>query len=79
MEKLAISVSECSKLISIGKSTCYAMCEQNLLPHIHITSKRIIIPVAQLHEWISKQSSCGYNRRGFLRMEHTSPMDVQSL
>lgn len=56
MEKLAVSVSEAAKLISVSKSTCYQMCEQGRLPAIRITEKRLIIPVKALQEWLDKQS-----------------------
>ena len=51
MEKLAVSVTEAARLISVGKSTCYALIEQGRLPAVHI-GKRVIIPVAELERWI---------------------------
>lgn len=53
MEKLAYSITECAKLLSLSKSTCYALAEQGRLPTIRITEKRLIVPAKALEEWLS--------------------------
>ncbi len=57
MDKLAISVTEAAKLLSISKSTAYSLCEQGILPCMRVGKKRIIVPVAALHEWLQRKGS----------------------
>ena len=52
VEKLAVSVAEAAKLISVSKSTVYAMIEQGRLPVIRITAKRLIVPLKALETWL---------------------------
>lgn len=51
VEKLAVSVTEAARLISVSKSTCYALIEQGRLPAVYI-GKRKIIPVSELERWL---------------------------
>lgn len=60
MEKLAISVVEAAKLISVSKSTMYALIEQKQIPAVHVGGKRIIIPVKALQEWLSQRTQGGH-------------------
>jgi excisionase family DNA binding protein len=64
MEKLCLSVVETALLLSISKSTVYALCEQNSIPHIRITEKRIVIPVNALSAWIAERSKQGVGLHG---------------
>jgi excisionase family DNA binding protein len=59
VEKLAVSVSEAARLISVSKSTAYALIEQDRLPHVHITEKRIVVPLPELRDWLAKQAVGG--------------------
>jgi len=59
VEKLAVSVVEAARLISVSKSTAYALIEQELLPHVHITEKRIIVPVRELEGWLQARVKGG--------------------
>ena len=52
MEKLAVSVAEAARLISVSKSTVYAMIEQGRLPVVRITAKRLIVPLKALETWL---------------------------
>ena len=59
MEKLAVSVTEAAKLISVSKSTAYSLVEQNIIPCVRIGEKRIIVPVKALQLWLERQSQGG--------------------
>jgi len=54
VEKLAVSVVEAAKLISVSKSTAYALIEQGRLPAIRVGEKRIIVPVKSLEHWLEQ-------------------------
>ena len=54
--KLAISVVEAARLLSISKSTAYSLIQQGQLPAIRITAKRLIVPVKALEAWLQAQS-----------------------
>ncbi|MFC1902350.1 helix-turn-helix domain-containing protein [Chloroflexota bacterium] len=56
MEKLAVSVVEAARLISVSKSTAYALIEQGHLPAVRVGEKRLIVPVKALEAWLEKQS-----------------------
>ena len=55
MEKLAVSVVEAARLISVSKSTAYALIEQGLLPAVRVGEKRLIVPVKSLQAWLEQQ------------------------
>ena len=54
MDKLAISVPEAAKLLSISKSTAYSLCEQGILPAIRCGQKRLIVPVRALEQFLEQ-------------------------
>jgi len=61
MEKLAVSVTEAARLLSVSKSTAYALIEQGLLPAVRVGEKRLIVPVKALEDWLEKQSTRASN------------------
>lgn len=56
MEKLAVSVVEAAKLLSISKSLAYGLIEEKRLPALRISEKRLIVPMAALREFIEGKS-----------------------
>lgn len=52
MDKLAVSVTEAARLISLSKSTTYALIEQGRLPAVRVGAKRLIVPVKSLESWL---------------------------
>ena len=62
MDKLAVSVAEAARLISVSKSTAYALIEKEQLPHVHVTEKRIVVPLRELKDWLAKR--CNGNSDG---------------
>lgn len=56
MDKLAVSVAEAARMVSLSKSTYYQLVEEGRAPAIRITSKRLIVPVAELQAWLTAKS-----------------------
>jgi excisionase family DNA binding protein len=69
-ERYAISVKEAAILLSLGKSTVYAMIEQNRFPYIRISKTRVIVPMAGLREWMQKNMA---GIKGIEAVEDTNP------
>ena len=59
MERLAVSVSEAARLLSISKSTFYRLVQEGKAPAIRVTEKRLIVPVAALQAWLQAQREGG--------------------
>lgn len=59
MEKLAVSVVEAAKLVSVSKSTMYSLVEQKVISAVRVGEKRIIIPVKSIQLWLEQQCQSG--------------------
>ncbi|MFC1907211.1 helix-turn-helix transcriptional regulator [Chloroflexota bacterium] len=59
MEPLAVNVVTASEMLSLSKSTVYLLIEQDAIPHVHITEKRVILPVEALRNWLKEQQGGG--------------------
>lgn len=53
-EKMAINVKEMAKLLGVNLQTAYNLAKKEGFPAIHISEKRIIIPVEGLKKWLAE-------------------------
>lgn len=53
-EKMAVSVKEMAKLLGVNLQTAYNLAKQDGFPAIHVSEKRIIIPVEGLKKWLAE-------------------------
>jgi excisionase family DNA binding protein len=58
IEPLLIRVEEAARILSLSRSTIYQMLDSGELPSVRCGTARRI-PIASLHEWISKQLQQG--------------------
>ncbi len=63
VERLAVSVVEAARMLSLSKSTAYALIEQGILPAVRVGEKRLIVPVKALEAWLDVQSESSKNSR----------------
>lgn len=62
-QKRAIDVDELAEALGISKPTAYELCNRKDFPAIHVTPRRIIIPVDGLQRWLEEQSGGGKKER----------------
>lgn len=55
VEKRFYSVSELQTVLGISRSTAYQLIHRLDFPSVRINDKRVIIPIADLDEWLEKQ------------------------
>jgi len=53
MDKLAYTVKEAAKLLSLGQNTLYEMVQQKKMGHIKVRSK-ILIPHMAIEKWLAE-------------------------
>jgi len=54
-ERLVYSIPEAAFVLHCSKSLVYDLVKSNKLPHIHLSEKRVVIPVAGLEEFLKKK------------------------
>jgi len=59
MEKLAYSVPELAKVLSIGRNAAYELANRADFPTIRIGERRIVVPIDALKIWIDRQAHEG--------------------
>jgi len=55
-EKLAISVDELSEMLGCSRPLAYQLCHKTGFPAIHISERRIVIPVDALKRYLNEQA-----------------------
>jgi len=55
-DRLVYSVPEAAHALHCSKSLVYDLVKANKLPHVHLTKKRVVIPVAALEQYLKEQS-----------------------
>ena len=55
-DRLVYSVPEAAHALHCSKSLVYDLVKADKLPHVHLTEKRVVIPVAALEQYLKEQS-----------------------
>lgn len=55
-ERLVYSVPEAAHVLHCSKSLVYDLVKADKLPHVHLSEKRVVIPVAALEQYLKEQS-----------------------
>lgn len=58
-EKLTLNVEELAAELGISRPVAYKLVQKKGFPAIHISERRIIIPVESLKNWLSEQAKIG--------------------
>jgi len=54
--RLVYSIPEAAHALHCSKSLVYDLVKANKLPHVHLSEKRVVIPVAALEKYLKEQS-----------------------
>jgi excisionase family DNA binding protein len=54
--RLVYSIPEAAHALHCSKSLVYDLVKANKLPHVHLSEKRVVIPVAALEQYLREQS-----------------------
>jgi len=55
-ERLVYSIPEAAHALHCSKSLVYDLVKADKLPHVHLSEKRVVMPVAALERYLQKQS-----------------------
>ena len=55
-DRLVYSIPEAAHALQCSKSLVYDLVKAEKLPHIHLSEKRVVIPVAALERYLQAQS-----------------------
>jgi len=55
VERLVYSVPEAAHALHCSKSLVYDLVKADLLPHVHISKKRVVIPISSLERYLQVQ------------------------
>ena len=54
--RLVYSIPEAAYALHCSKSLVYDLVKTDKLPHVHLSEKRVVIPVAALEQYLKEQS-----------------------
>ncbi len=55
-DRLVFSVPEAAHALHCSKSLLYDLVKANKIPHVHLSEKRVVIPVAALELYLKERS-----------------------
>jgi len=55
-DRLVYSIPEAAHALHCSKSLLYDLVKADKLPHVHLSEKRVVIPVAALEQYLKEQS-----------------------
>jgi len=58
-DRLVYSIPEAAIALHCSKSLLYDLVKADKLPHVHLSEKRVVIPVAALERYLHEQSGGG--------------------
>jgi len=58
-DRLVYSIPEAAHALHCSKSLLYDLVKADKLPHVHLSEKRVVIPLAALDLYLQKQSEGG--------------------
>ena len=57
--RLVYSIPEAAHALHCSRSLVYDLVKADKLPHVHLSEKRVVIPVAALERYLQEQSGGG--------------------
>jgi len=55
-DRLVYSIPEAAHALHCSKSLLYDLVKADKLPHVHLSEKRVVIPVVALEQYLKEQS-----------------------
>ncbi len=59
IERLVYSIPEAAQALGCSRSLAYDLVKAERLPHVHLSAKRVVIPVAALARYLQEQIKGG--------------------
>ena len=56
MKKLTFTVPEMARVLGISHPIAYELCSREDFPAVRVSSKRIVIPVDALNQWLMQKA-----------------------
>lgn len=53
---IAVSVADAARLVGISETTYRRLALAGLVPHVRMGSRRVVVPVAALEEWMAAEA-----------------------
>lgn len=63
VEPLVYSIPEAARALGCSKSLVYDLVKAGKLPHVHLSTKRVVIPRSLLERYLEEQSEGGDGRQ----------------
>lgn len=64
IERLVYSIPEAAQALGCSKSLVYDLVKAEKLPHVHLSAKRVVIPVAALARYLQERIKGGDSMGG---------------
>ncbi len=61
-DRLVYSIPEAAHVLHCSKSLVYDLVKADKLPHVHLSEKRVVIPVEALERYLQQQAKGGGER-----------------
>lgn len=58
-ERLVYSIPEAAHALHCSKSLVYDLVKADKLPHVHLSEKRVVIPIIALEKYLSSEQRVG--------------------
>ena len=58
-ERLVYSIPEAAYVLHCSKGLVYDLVKAEKLPHVHLSEKRVVIPISSLEAYLHEQSGGG--------------------
>ena len=58
-DRLVYSIPEAAHVLHCSKSLVYDLVKADKLPHVHLSEKRVVIPMAALEQYLQQQTKSG--------------------
>jgi excisionase family DNA binding protein len=58
-ERLVYSIPEAAYVLHCSKSLVYDLVKAEKLPHVHLSEKRVVIPISSLEAYLHEQGGGG--------------------
>lgn len=55
-ERIAVSVAEAALRIGVSETTYRRLARAGLAPHVRLGSRRVVVPLAALTEWMNSEA-----------------------
>ena len=59
VEPIVYSIPDAARALGCSKSLVYDLAKANRLPHVHLSEKRVVIPITALEDYLKQETEGG--------------------